>query len=425
MATKEKTEVAENITPQTEEVVEPATPEVNEEAPKKSTAKKPAAKKASTTKKATTTKKAASTKATKKTTKKSESADEPAEKKTEPKKKAEKIDEFDAETTPIEKPKTTSKVTAKPVPIDERGVIERRKLQEHVLTIGDTLSVVTDEEIYTENAIDIRESMQNNKILTGVIESMEQVGSKNVATVRHGDIKVIIPIEDAVDLPAHRSGDISDEEALQWMLTKRLGAEIDYVVVRVDEEHKVAVGNRLKAMAIRRRQIYFRTDREGNNLIYPDKLAEARVVAVVRTGIFVEIFGAECFIPNKELSYQRIANVTDNYQVGQIILVRILEIVRNEDFTVKVSASVKAVKENPTVKVFNTLRIGQKHIGTVTQVDPVDGIFINLGCGIDCKCDFPKRGRPVRGSKVTVQLTWLDGKQHRVFGAIIGMSAVL
>ena len=38
----------------------------------------------------------------------------------------------------------------------------------------------------------------------------------------------------------------------------------------------------------RRKEYYFGTDRDGNNLIYNDVCAEARIVSVIRAGIFVE-----------------------------------------------------------------------------------------------------------------------------------------
>ena len=55
----------------------------------------------------------------------------------------------------------------------------------------------------------------------------------------------------------------------------------------------VAVGSRLEAMSAKRRAYYFGTDRDGNNLLYEGICAEARVVSVIRAGIFVDLFGLE------------------------------------------------------------------------------------------------------------------------------------
>ena len=67
----------------------------------------------------------------------------------------------------------------------------------------------------------------------------------------------------------------------------------------------MVAASRLEAMALKRREYYFRTDRDGNYQIYEGIRAEARVISVIRAGVFVDLFGAECYIPLRELSYQR------------------------------------------------------------------------------------------------------------------------
>ena len=67
----------------------------------------------------------------------------------------------------------------------------------------------------------------------------------------------------------------------------------------------MVAASRLEAMALKRREYYFRTDRDGNYQIYEGIRAEARVISVIRAGIFVDLFSAECYIPLRELSYQR------------------------------------------------------------------------------------------------------------------------
>ena len=80
------------------------------------------------------------------------------------------------------------------------------------------------------------------------------------------------------------------EDVLHYMVTKRLGAEVDYIIKGIDAKAGVAVGSRLEAMSAKRRAYYFGTDRDGNNLLYEGICAEARVVSVIRAGIFVDLF---------------------------------------------------------------------------------------------------------------------------------------
>ena len=107
-------------------------------------------------------------------------------------------------------------------------------------------------------------------------------------------------IEEPEDYRGQPKGDV-----LHYLLNKRLGAEVDYIVKGIDQEHNVVAASRLEAMALKRREYYFRTDRDGNYQIYEGIRAEARVISVIRAGIFVDLFGAECYIPLRELSYQR------------------------------------------------------------------------------------------------------------------------
>lgn len=340
-------------------------------------------------------------------------------------------DNSDTENKPSDAVETVSDVKKKSSlsKNEKLGVADKRRNTEHILSIDGERSVKTKADRYNESVIDIRESLQNGRILTDTIDGIEEhtvdgVGKITVAVVNHGDIKVCIRLEDAV-VPPRRTRGVESVKGHQYMLTKRLGAEIDYVIIGLDNEANIAVGSRLKAMEAKRKQYYFKEDRDGNKQLYPDAVAEARIVAVIQKGIFVEIFGAESFIPLEELSYQRMFNAEEHYAVGGRVLVKIQEISYDtETYDVSVRASVKRTEENPAIKAIKGLQINQRYVGTVTQVD-VEGVFVRLNCGIDCKCKFPPRGRPVRGSKATVAITWIDQKNCRVWGNIISSSAVL
>ena len=168
-----------------------------------------------------------------------------------------------------------------------------------VLAIGDRLTVETAAEKARSDLLDLVESMKTQRILTGAIQGVEQAGSRSLAVLYHGDFKIIIPADQAVLLVEDRQGR-SPEEILYDTLNKRLGAEIDYIIKGIDQESGIAVGSRLEAMEIKRRQYYFGRDRDGNNLIYEGVCAEARIVSVIRAGIFVDLFGLEVYIPLRE-----------------------------------------------------------------------------------------------------------------------------
>ena len=140
-----------------------------------------------------------------------------------------------------------------------------------------------------------------------------------MAEVDHGDFKVILPGEQAGEAPADLRGRPKGE-VLVDRLNRRLGAEVDYIVKGMDDNSGLAAASRLEAMAKKRREYYFGVDRAGNHLLYEGACGEARVVSVIRAGIFVELFGVETFIPLRELSYQRMLDATAVYQPGQRVV---------------------------------------------------------------------------------------------------------
>ena len=48
----------------------------------------------------------------------------------------------------------------------------------------------------------------------------------------------------------------------------------------------------------------------------------------------------------------------------------------------------------------------------------MNGVFVSLDGGIDCLCSYPKRGRPPRGSRVTVRILGINNESNRIWGAI-------
>jgi ribosomal protein S1 len=211
-----------------------------------------------------------------------------------------------------------------------------------------------------------------------------------------------------------RGRDASD--VMHQMLTRRLGAEVDYIVKAVDPKYHVAVGNRLEAM-MAKRSLYYTRNRDGNRRVRAGACAEARVVSVIRPGIFVDIFGVETFVPLAELSYQRMMDATTAFQPGQRVLVRILRIQGQRPSEITVEASVKQAGENPYEKAVRKYSVGNRYVGTVSMVNTT-GVFVALDGGIDCLCNYPRRGRPPRGARATVKILGISQDTNRIWGVI-------
>ena len=288
-----------------------------------------------------------------------------------------------------------------------------------VISIDEQLGVETEADKARDALLDLVESMKTKRILTGTIQGVERPPdnpSRSLAVLYHGDFKIMIPAEEAVEPPSDFRGRMP-EDVLHYMLTKRLGAEVDFIVKGIDGQAGIAAASRLEAMAAKRREYYFGTDRDGNNLLYEGICAEGRVVSVIRAGIFVDLFGVETYIPLRELSYQRMMDASASFQPGQRILVKILTIDRSDRSHIRVTASAKRTQENPYEKALRRYSVGNRYVGTVSMVDTT-GVFVALDGGIDCLCSYPKRGRPPRGARVTVRILGIDQESNRIWGAI-------
>ena len=280
-----------------------------------------------------------------------------------------------------------------------------------VIPIDLRRTVQTDADKDRNDLLDLLESQRSKRILTGTIQGVEGgpgSSDRSVAVIYRGDYKILIPAELAV-VPPEDYGGRAPAEVLHQMITRRLGAEVDYIVKGVDPDAHLAVASRLEAMRAKRAQ-YYGAGRESGFQIREGICAEARVVSVIRAGIFVDLFGLETFIPISELSYQRMMDASTAFQPGQRILVRVLEVTRKRPGEVEVTASVKQAGENPYDKAI-------RKFGTVSLVNTT-GVFVALDGGIDCLCNYPKRGRPPRGARATVKILGINQNTNRIWGAI-------
>lgn len=298
-------------------------------------------------------------------------------------------------------------------------VKNEKKVPKKIISIDGKLKVETQEEKKRNTLITLNESLKSGKVLTGTISGVERLGKKGpaIAVIYMNDYKIMIPASECIDIPPAEEKDAQQYE--QYLLSKRLASEVDFVIKCIEEDNEIAVASRMEAMLKKRKEFLLETDKNGAYVVNEGSIVESRVVCTTRAGIIVEIFGAECYIPCRELSYQRIQDATQDFFVGTRILVKILSIDRNvETGIVNIEASVKQASENPYEKAMKFYNEGDKYLGVVSMIDE-NGVFVALNGGIDALCKYPDRGpRPPRGAKVTVRITVKNEEEKRLFGLI-------
>lgn len=287
-----------------------------------------------------------------------------------------------------------------------------------ILAIDDELGVQTEMEKARDKFLDLVESLKTGRYLTDRIQGVEKHsdGGMPRAVIFHGDYKVVLMASMVVDLPRDLR-DREPNEMYHYLLQKRLGSEIDYVVKGIDSNTGLAVASRKEAMLTKQRYYYLSLTREGTYRIYEGLVCEARVISVIPEGIFADLFGIDVYIPLRELSHNRIPDAMGYFEPGDRILVKITKLDRSDPKNIYVAASVKQVATNPTKKVMEKIEVGGNYAGTVTMIDET-GIFVQLDVGAECRCKFPFRARPPVDARVIVVVDGVDMREGMAWGKI-------
>ena len=115
------------------------------------------------------------------------------------------------------------------------------------------------------------------------------------------------------------------------------------------------------------------------NLREGDVIEDAKVKATTDWGIFLDIKGIDALLHVSDLSHGRVKKPSDLVTIGQAMKVKITKIDKE---TNRVSASVKALTEDPYDSLEKKYKIGSTYTGIVTKLMDY-GAFVRLEDGIE------------------------------------------
>ena len=115
------------------------------------------------------------------------------------------------------------------------------------------------------------------------------------------------------------------------------------------------------------------------NIKEGDIIEDAIVKATTDWGIFLDIKGIDALLHVSDLSHGRVKKPSDLVTIGQKLKVKITKIDEKPN---RVSASVKALTENPYENIEKKYKIGQVYDGVVTKIMDY-GCFIKIEEGIE------------------------------------------
>ena len=257
---------------------------------------------------------------------------------------------------------------------------------------------------------ELQNAYRTRKILTGHLSGMEQLeGGGTIAVVYYQEMRVVIPLSEMmIDLPNLRQRKI---------LGNMLGAEIDFIVRGLDKTTHSVVASRKEAM-YKKRQIFYLPDATGHSRIYPDRVVQARVIAVAEKVVRAEIFGVECSIPARDLSWDWLGDASEHFHVGETVLVRIQEVKGDSQENISVKANVKSTLPNTSVVNLTKCKVQGKYAGIVTDIHK-GTVFIRLHIGVNAVAHSCYDSRqPGRRDEVSFVVTKIDRERNMAVGLI-------
>ena len=115
------------------------------------------------------------------------------------------------------------------------------------------------------------------------------------------------------------------------------------------------------------------------NLKEGDIVEDAKVKATTDWGIFLDINGVDALLHVSDLSHGRVKKPADMVSIGQKLKVKITKI---DNKTNRISASIKALTEDPYENISKKYKIGNIYDGVCTNVMDY-GVFVKLEEGIE------------------------------------------
>ena len=254
-----------------------------------------------------------------------------------------------------------------------------------ILTLDSDAKLETAQSISDLTWHEIQNAYRTRRILTGMLGGIEKTENGSlIAVVYYKDFRTVIPVTEMMihlmQDEAHDYGELALRQ--NKILNNMLGCEIDFLIKGLDPKTRSIVASRKEAMLKKRQIFYLDKDASGMPKVYEDRIVQARVIAVAEKTVRTEIFGVEYSILARDLSYDWMGDATENYHVGDQILVRITSISLSSVTDISVKADVKSVLGNTSAENLKKCKVQGKYIGTITDIHK-GTVFIRLNIGVN------------------------------------------
>jgi len=288
------------------------------------------------------------------------------------------------------------------------------------------LTLTADAEVETQETKEdiiwheLQNAYRTRKILTGNLGGVEKMeGGGTIAVIYYKEMRIVIPLAEMminlVESEDHNYGEMVQRQ--NKILGNMLGCEIDFIIKGIDNESRSVVASRKDAM-YKKRQIFYMPDAAGNTRVCEDRIVQARVIAVAEKVVRTEIFGVECSILARDLSWDWMGDATESFHVGEQILVRVLSVTINSLEDIIVKADVKSVKGNTSKANLAKCKVQGKYAGVVTDIHK-GTVFVRLHIGVNAVAHSCYDNRmPGKKDEVSFVVTKIDEERNVAVGLI-------
>lgn len=193
-----------------------------------------------------------------------------------------------------------------------------------------------------------------HRILCGTLDGVERDG---IAVVYYKGSRVAIPLTEMVaDLNETNARYASQTQRIERLVNNMMGCQVDFIIRGLAAGSRSVVASRKDAMLRKRRTFYLTLAADGQPQVREGRVVQARVTAVAEKSIRLEVFGVECSVLARDLSWEWICDAHDLYTVGDVILARIRAVDASDPAHIRVEADPRSVTENPMEARLRTLK---------------------------------------------------------------------
>ena len=285
-----------------------------------------------------------------------------------------------------------------------------------ILTLNADTEIETPESREETIWHELQNAYRTKKILTGNLGGIEKMeGGGTIAVIYYKEMRIAIPLSEMmINLIEDENNNYGELVQRQnKILGNMLGCEVDFIVKGLDSASRSIVASRKDAM-YKKRQIFYLPSANTNSRIRvcEDRIVQARVIAVAEKVVRVEIFGVECSILARDLSWDWLGDATEHFHVGEQILVRIFSVKCNSLEDISVKADVKSVNGNTSKANLS------KYAGTVTDIHK-GTVFVRLHIGVNAVAHSCYDNRmPGKKDEVSFVVTRIDEERNVAVGLI-------